>query len=583
MKFMKLGSKPDSFQSKGPNIRFVQSELATDIIINVGEVIFHLHKFPLLSKCSRIQNLVSTTMDDILDEIHIPDIPGGPAAFEICAKFCYGMTVTLNAYNVASVRCAAEYLEMHDTVEKGNLIYKIEVFLGTSIFHAWKDSIILLRTMKSLLPWSEDLKLVSNCVDSIASKASVNASKVEWSFTYNRKKVPSENGLNPLWNGIRKEQTVPIDWWVEDLCELQLDFYKRIIVTIKAKGRVPDQAIGESLKAYTYRWLSNFDAASMNSADDAAKNRLLLQTIIWLLPAEKGSISCRFLLKLLRAVDLMDCSEVSKKELIKQIGHHLEYASVTDLLIPATEEQDTTYDIDMITSIAKEFMVQNSGVSRPSLSGTDETATQNLALVADCSKIAVSKLVDCYLAEIAKDPHLLCSKFTYLAELIPGKERPTHDGLYHAIDMYLKEHPSLSKTEKKRLCGLLDCKKLSAEISSHAVQNDRLPLRVVVQILFFEQMRATSDGSGSYGSSRSAITTNPGDEWDRLPTVEDLRSIKSMKLTNGAASGDGDGRESNYSSNNGKTKLPRRMLGELLSSKRQETKNSSSSNTSVSE
>ncbi|CAH2033657.1 unnamed protein product [Thlaspi arvense] len=43
---------------------------------------------------------------------------------------------------------------------RGNLIYKIEVFLNSGIFRSWKDSIIVLQTTKSLLPWSEDLKLM---------------------------------------------------------------------------------------------------------------------------------------------------------------------------------------------------------------------------------------------------------------------------------------------------------------------------------------------------------------------------------------------------------------------------------------
>lgn len=119
-----------------------------------------------------MQKLVALSNDENHDEICIDNIPGGPAAFEVCAKFCYGMTVTLNAYNVVATRCAAEYLEMYETVEKGNLVYKIDVFLNSSIFRSWKDSIIVLQTTKSLLPWTEELKVVSHCLDSIASKAS---------------------------------------------------------------------------------------------------------------------------------------------------------------------------------------------------------------------------------------------------------------------------------------------------------------------------------------------------------------------------------------------------------------------------
>lgn len=70
----------------------------------------------------------------------------------------------------------------------------------------------------------------------------------------------------------------------------------------------------------------------------------------------------------------------------------------------------------------------------------------------------------------------------------------------------------------------MECNKLSADACVHAVQNERLPLRVVVQVLFLEQIRATSSGSGG-GSSRST-TTNTEDYWDAMPTVEEFKAMK---------------------------------------------------------
>ncbi|KAG7030947.1 BTB/POZ domain-containing protein NPY2, partial [Cucurbita argyrosperma subsp. argyrosperma] len=260
MKFMKLGSKPDSFQTDGTNVRMTGKSF--QIFVDRDElrgngirklVISDFLQFPLLSKSAHLQKLVT----DHNDEIYIPDIPGGSVAFEICAKFCYGMTVTLNAYNVVAARCAAEYLGMHETMEKGNLAYKIDVFLSSSIFRSWKDSIIVLQTTKALMSLSEELKLVSNCIEAIAVKASSDVAKVDWSYTYNRKKLPEENGNDPNWNGIRNH-SVPKDWWVEDLCELEIDLYKRVIASIKNKGIVPNNVIGEALKAYAYRYLPGF-------------------------------------------------------------------------------------------------------------------------------------------------------------------------------------------------------------------------------------------------------------------------------------------------------------------------------------
>lgn len=50
----------------------------------------------------------------------------------------------------------------------------------------------------------------------------------------------------------------------------------------------------------------------------------------------------------------------------------------------------------------------------------------------------------------------------------------------------------MTKTDKKNLCGLMDVKKLSTDASMHAAQNEMLPLRVIVQVLYFEQVRAAA-------------------------------------------------------------------------------------------
>eukprot|EP00262_Sarcandra_glabra_P017318 TRINITY_DN5897_c0_g4_i1.p1 TRINITY_DN5897_c0_g4~~TRINITY_DN5897_c0_g4_i1.p1 ORF type:complete len:256 (-),score=48.11 TRINITY_DN5897_c0_g4_i1:186-953(-) len=144
------------------------------------------------------------------------------------------------------------------------------------------------------------------------------------------------------------------------------------------------------------------------------------------------------------------------------------------------------------------------------------------------SWISVGKLIDGYLAEIARDPNLPLSTFINLSESIPESSRPTHDGLYKAIDTYLKEHPDLAKPERKKICGLMDVKKLSMEACIHAAQNERLPLRVVVQVLYFEQVRAAASSLNpptqnvSHDSSRS--TVNMEEDWEK--TIPECKLLK---------------------------------------------------------
>lgn len=574
---MKLGSKADSFQTDGNNVRYVASELATDIVVSVGDVKFYLHKFPLLSKSTRLQKLVTTANEGNGDEVDIHDIPGGSTAFEICAKFCYGMTVTLNAYNVVAARCGAEYLGMNEMIEKGNLIYKIDVFLNSSIFRSWKDSIIVLQTTKSLLPFSEELKLVSQCIDSIASKASVDIYKVDWSYTYNRKKLPEENGNDTNWNGVRNRM-VPNDWWVEDLCELEMDLYKRVIVKLKDKGKIHSEVIGEALKAYSLRRLTGFSKGIIQCGD-IVKTRSMVDTIVWLLPAEKNSVPCSFLLKLLKAAVLVDSGEMVRGELVRRIGQQLEEASVHDLLIRAHDGEMAMYNVDIVHKILEEFLMRDQNGEIEGEEGLEIQEVRRPGVLSEASKLMVVKLVDGYLTEIAKDPNLPLSMFVDLAELVSGFSRPGHDGLYRAIDTYLKAHPGISKSERKRICRLMDCKKLSVDACMHAVQNERLPLRVVVQVLFFEQVRAAaSSGSStpdlpksikdltsvSRGSSRST-NTNTEEDWDAVATVEELRALKgelaSLRLGNGL----GGSEKAVISKSNGDRAAISKMKGLLMS------------------
>lgn len=53
----------------------------------------------------------------------------------------------------------------------------------------------------------------------------------------------------------------------------------------------------------------------------------------------------------------------------------------------------------------------------------------------------------------------------------------------------------MEKTDKKRLCRVLDCQKLSPEVRAHVVKNERLPLRTVVQALFFDQEKGPSESN----------------------------------------------------------------------------------------
>ncbi|CAN1332154.1 BTB/POZ domain-containing protein At5g03250, partial [Linum perenne] len=71
-------------------------------------------------------------------------------------------------------------------------------------------------------------------------------------------------------------------------------------------------------------------------------------------------------------------------------------------------------------------------------------------------------------------------------------------------------HPWLTDSERELVCRLMNCQKLSLEASTHAAQNERLPLRVIVQVLFFEQLRLRTSVAGwFYVSDNLENSQNP--------------------------------------------------------------------------
>nr|XP_043623182.1 BTB/POZ domain-containing protein At1g67900 [Erigeron canadensis]XP_043623183.1 BTB/POZ domain-containing protein At1g67900 [Erigeron canadensis] len=609
MKFMKLGSKPDTFYNS-ESIRSVSSEVSSDLVVQVNGTRYLLHKFPLLSKCLRLQKLCSESPDSSQHQIiQLPDFPGGTESFELCAKFCYGITITLSAYNIVSARCAAEYLQMTEDVEKGNLLYKLDVFFNSCILNGWKDSIVTLQTTKAFHLWSEDLGITSRCIEAIASKVLSNPLKVSLSHSYSRR---GRDRDDISCNG---SKTTSKGWWAEDLSELSIDLYWRTMIALKSGGKVPSNLVGDALRIYASKWLPNISRSHENgeTTHSNSKSRLLLESIISLLPMERTAVSCSFLLKLLKAANILRASSSSKTELAKRIGIQLDEATVPDLLIPGSSN-DMIYDVEVIMNILEQFLLQSQSppTSPPRVKGRFERhrrsrsanngdfelqESRRSSSASHSSKIKVAKLIDGYLQEISKDVNLPLLKFTALAEAIPDFARLDHDDLYRAIDIYLKSHPNLNKTERKRICRILDCKKLSMEVCMHAAQNELLPLRVVVQVLFYEQARTAMSGGqltdlpsnikallaaqdvaskapGSISTNRSMV--QPEDQW----SVSGFKSPKSNLSTLRMKLAEDDDLDENFhdglsKANSSKVKQlcslpnrPKRMFSKLWSTNR---------------
>lgn len=438
-------------------------------------------------------------------------MPGGAKAFELIAKFCYGVKIELTSMNVVSIRCAAEYLQMTEEYGEGNLIVQTESFLN-EVFGNWTDTIKALETCEEVLPHAEELHIVSRCINSLAMKACADPMLFSWPVSGCNEPSRGPSNNTAFWNGIctatkPKAHPVSDDWWHEDVSFLSLPLYKRLIRAVEAGGMRPENVAG-ALVFYAKKYIpqmnrqssfKNLNSGSTISIPSEADQGSLLEEIVELLPIQKGVIHTRFLLRLLRTAMVLNAGPPCRENLERRVGLQLDQAALEDLLVPNLGYNvETLYDIDCFQRILDHFMAmeQASTAASPCIVEESQVLEGGQSLTSLTSLTMVANLVDAYLAEVAPDVNLKFPKFQALAAAVPDYARPLSDGIYRAIDIYLKAHPWLTDSEREQICRLMNCQKLSLEASTHAAQNERLPLRVVVQVLFFEQLRLRTSISG---------------------------------------------------------------------------------------
>nr|CAB3460395.1 unnamed protein product [Digitaria exilis] len=293
----------------------------------------------------------------------------------------------------------------------------------------------------------------------------------------------------------------------DDSCVVNdVDAFARTIAAIRSK---PPPAAGSSSLAsvllhYAARWLPDAAASSPSSgrflqlppeSPTAAwlRKRLLLESLVAALPPDDhedghggDGITCDFLLRLLRAGSTVGADAALLGDLEARAARRLDQASLAAVMIPAfggggmAPSPATTrllLDVPLVLRLVRGFLRE----------GTKKGGA---------AAARVARLVDAYLAEAALEAGLRPPEFEELARAVPAHARAADDELYRAVDTYLKAHPRASKDERRSLCRLIDARKLSPEAAAHAVQNDRLPVRCVAQVLFLSDHGGIGGGGG---------------------------------------------------------------------------------------
>lgn len=535
------------FQPINTNTWTVSTDRPSDLVVEVNKISFHLHKHPILTRSALLRKLAVKSEKSETAHMNIGSIIGGPEAFALVTKLCYGIDVELSSSNVAGLRCAAEYLEVTEELDGGNVNNKAEAYLNSVVLNSWDESLAVLQTCEHLLPLAEELQIVQRCSESLARKACLEPHNVRWL---------SSSSVANLRKAQNLKSAVTQNWWFEDVSSLSLYCFEKVISSMHT-NLVNGTLISGALEFYAQKWLAGvFKSSAENSPKDSPRvsgsrlssptgeaspvhdfpspsrespavarsvkeistpesnarlhnaiveqnrSRFIIEKIVSLLPHERDSVECSFVLRMLRAANMYNCSAECRAELEMKAGQQLDRASLSDLLIPSfSHTSEYLYDVDLVRRLLEHFLSQEQGLGSGlknkffnrkifgSLFVSAPARQHAQAAAPSASSKLITKLMDSYLAEVARDSKLPLAKFLSLAEAVPISMRMSDDGLYRAIDTYLKIHSNVGEHEKKKLCRMLDCQRLSISACMHAAQNERLPLRIVVQVLFGEQLK----------------------------------------------------------------------------------------------
>ncbi|PIA61578.1 hypothetical protein AQUCO_00300831v1 [Aquilegia coerulea] len=479
------------------------SDVSSDITVDVGTTNFSLHKFPLISKSGKIRKMLSEAKDSKVSRINLQAAPGGSEAFELVAKYCYGMNIEITLANVAMLRCSAHYLQLTEEYAENNLEMRTEVYLREMVLINISNSIAVLHCCESLLPVAEEINLVNRIINGIAS----NACKEQ--LVSGLSKLENNFPVKPI---TTVEPETLLDWWGRTLTVLNLNFFQRVVSAVKSKGLSQD-VITRILIIFAQNSLQGLVVRDPQMIQENfldvelhKKQRVVVEAIVSLLPTQsrKSTVPMAFLSSLLKIAIASSATSTCRSDIERRIGLQLDQAILEDILIPVNTQGNNhhpLYETDAIFKIFSMFLNVDEDDSEESHT-RDENGLgydfDNPGSPKQSSILKVSKLLDSYLAEIALDSNLSPSKFIALAELLPDHARAGSDGLYRAVDIFLKVHPSIKDTERYRLCKTIDCQKLSQEACSHAAQNERLPVQTAVQVLYFEQIRLRNAMNGGH-------------------------------------------------------------------------------------
>lgn len=214
------------------------------------------------------------------------------------------------------------------------------------------------------------------------------------------------------------------------IIDIDIDQFSKTLTNIKSKNVRPD-LLASVITHYASKWLPELSSertpaptsspVGPSSTANWLKKRFFVENLVNILPSEKGSMPCEFLLRLLRAANMVGAGPAYLADLEARVAYQLDQASLKDVMITAFSHTcGTLLDVGLVVRLVRKFLE------------SEAAARSGMAMV------KVARLVDSYLAEVALDAGLTVAEFEQLATAMPSHARAADDGLYRAIDTYIK-------------------------------------------------------------------------------------------------------------------------------------------------
>lgn len=332
--------------------------------------------------------------------------------------FIYGSSTLVDPFNVASLRCAAEFLEMTEEYSSGNLCERFDIYLNQVVLQSWEDTLIVLQKCQSLDPWAEELLIVSRCIESLAFMACMEILDPE--RRRDQPVVTLEALSTQRWTSEMVQETLTQDVWIKDLIALPFGFFKRVIGSLRRQG------MKEKYVSPVVLFYANLVLFDENGTKEDAT--VLLKGILDLLQmGEKSSrvIPVGFYFSLLSESLKLKLDKEYNLKLQNQISGMLHMAQLEDFLLPenGTGDFSSSTEVTTMESIFSTYVVfhmcPNNGSPSPFNS-------------------VVAELWDSYLTRIASNAKVSAKRFMELIEIMPISCRQNHDNLYKALNIFLQ-------------------------------------------------------------------------------------------------------------------------------------------------